>query len=527
MGGHVDVAAYFRHKHNIDLKYPELPCIQLGNARTCIPMEFVVVMGGEHNLASGRPLPEFQQEVTRNAAMLPSMRRDLILQAVRNAQLGPSAALKPCGIDLDFQMLALTGRQLDTPKLRDGNDVMWSSTNYSNSFKTVSPPKFNVSWGLWCFTTQSTPSDEDVSSFAAEFKKRCKAKGMSFADAKFVEWPQEAFYSYFRCYRNREAFSLDMGNAIRDDLQRVAHAHKDLKLLVILLDNSEAITQHIYKLVKLITETEIGAFTTQFVNCKKGIADAEKKLNNLMLKVAPKVPERLTGSRAAFNVALSEPHPLLWKDEGTVIMGADVTHNVAGISVAGVVGSVDSSYASYFHEIRGQSPYTLNTLKQRNRQSEERITDLSSMAQSILEKWRNVNNKLPETIIYYRDGVSDGQFINVLKRELNLLDSAFKNISPTYSPKLVIIVGQKRHQTRLWMQDGFQDVKGKGKEKGKDDKGKGKSKGKDTAQVPPGTVASEGIAEPCRAVAFEFLPGLAARYSRHVRATSCTWTKGS
>ena len=101
--------------------------------------------------------------------------------------------------------------------------------------------------------------------------------------------------------------------------------------------------------------------------------------------------------------------------QGTMIMGADVTHNVAGISVAGVVASVDSSFAthqncheqgvafiqthsflyvlvvrecfdsvpgpepkaSYFHEIRGQSPYTLNTLKQRNRQSEERIIDLT------------------------------------------------------------------------------------------------------------------------------------------------------
>ena len=43
--------------------------------------------------------------------------------------------------------------------------------------------------------------------------------------------------------------------------------------------------------------------------------DAEKKLNNLMLKITPKLPEQPTGSRAAHNVALSEPHPLLRKDE--------------------------------------------------------------------------------------------------------------------------------------------------------------------------------------------------------------------
>ena len=36
-----------------------------------------------------------------------------------------------------------------------------------------------------------------------------------------------------------------------------------------------------------------------------------------------------------------------------------------------------TSEASYFHEIRGQSPYTLNELKVRSRQSEERIVDLA------------------------------------------------------------------------------------------------------------------------------------------------------
>ena len=42
----VNVVDYFWHKHNIRVQYPELPCIQLGNPRNCIPMEFVYVMGG-------------------------------------------------------------------------------------------------------------------------------------------------------------------------------------------------------------------------------------------------------------------------------------------------------------------------------------------------------------------------------------------------------------------------------------------------------------------------------------------------
>ena len=117
---------------------------------------------------------------------------------------------------------------------------------------------------------------------------------------------------------------------------------------------------------------------------------------------------------AAFAAFAALPRSVSLQD--TMIMGADVTHAVAGISVAGVVASTDSNYvapmhlctckmprcqdaktprccgkiailrlfgsfgefeASYFHEIRGQSPFTLNTLKQRKRQSEERIVDLA------------------------------------------------------------------------------------------------------------------------------------------------------
>ena len=60
-----------------------------------------------------------------------------------------------------------------------------------------------------------------------------------------------------------------------------------------------------------------------------------------MLKVTPKVPLTLTTQRPAHNVTLSEPHWLLRKEQATMIMGADVCHGVAGISVAGVVGSTD------------------------------------------------------------------------------------------------------------------------------------------------------------------------------------------
>jgi len=107
------------------------------------------------------------------------------------------------------------------------------------------------------------------------------------------------------------------------------------------------------------------------------------------------------------------------------------------------------------------------------------------MVSSLLHKWRQANgNKLPEVILYYRDGVSNGQFFDVLTRELHQLAEAFGQVGGCgYKPNLAIIVGQKRHQTRLFCEP-------------QDNETSRKYNRKDPAQVPPGTVAGDGIATP-------------------------------
>ena len=101
MGGKVTVEQYFRHKHGLRLEHPDLPCVQVGSATNCVPMEYVYVMGGEHNLEVGKLRQDFQQEVpvlfsalwlqtkvTRKTAMPPTQRRDWILKAHQNRELG-------------------------------------------------------------------------------------------------------------------------------------------------------------------------------------------------------------------------------------------------------------------------------------------------------------------------------------------------------------------------------------------------------------------------------------------------------
>lgn len=234
---------------------------------------------------------------------------------------------------------------------------------------------------------------------------------------------------------------------------------------------------------------------------RKGLCQwqVKRKLNNLMVKIAGKLPRQLDGQGGAHHVHLKTPHSLL--SDGTIVIGADVTHNAAGVSVAGVVASVDASFTVYFHEMRAQTPYVLGGEKLRRRKSEERIIELNCMVEALLCHWRSKSSKgqLPQTVLYYRDGVSDGQFQPVMTFERRQLADAFHRVGgESYNPKLVIIVGQKRHQTRFFPEDlKHEGSKKNGSEASQKGYGKGKKGGLgETSNVPPGTVADLGIARP-------------------------------
>lgn len=57
---------------------------------------------------------------------------------------------------------------------------------------------------------------------------------------------------------------------------------------------------------------------------------------------------------------------------------------------------------------------------------------------------------LPEKIIIYRDGVSDGDLKQVEDIELSDLEESFKSYSGNYRPMVTCIIVQKRINTRVF-----------------------------------------------------------------------------
>jgi len=97
------------------------------------------------------------------------------------------------------------------------------------------------------------------------------------------------------------------------------------------------------------------------------------------------------------------------------------------------------------------SRYSATVRIQQHRQ--EVIHELASMVKELLIQFYVATRFKPTRIIFYRDGVSEGQFSQVLSHELRAIREACMKLEVDYQPGISFIVVQKRHHTRLFCAD--------------------------------------------------------------------------
>lgn len=96
-------------------------------------------------------------------------------------------------------------------------------------------------------------------------------------------------------------------------------------------------------------------------------------------------------------------------------------------SIAALCGSMDSRASRYSASIRVQSGRT------------DIIADLGNMAKELLKTFYQSCGRKPERILFYRDGVSEGQFSQVLRGEVDALRGNIRKINPVLYIHFVFI----------------------------------------------------------------------------------------
>lgn len=196
----------------------------------------------------------------------------------------------------------------------------------------------------------------------------------------------------------------------------------------------------LYATVKTLADCQFGVHTTCMVQ-KKFLEGKVATSANIAMKVNLKM--------GGVNHQLDHSSPVgALKLAHTMIVGYDVTHPtnmVAGKenlpSLVGLVASIDKDLAQW----------PAVTWEQTSRQ--EMLNDkLTEVFMSRLTLWYSQNGyQYPNDIVIYRDGVSEGQFRQVLDVELPMIRKACAKVYPNgQKPRLAIIVSVKRNQTRFY-----------------------------------------------------------------------------
>lgn len=231
------------------------------------------------------------------------------------------------------------------------------------------------------------------------------------------------------------------------------------KLVLVILPRKEA---KLYNRIKYCGDVIYGIHTVCVVGSK--FRGKINRATNLL----ETDPQKFANVALKFNLKLGGVNQSLENSKigiiannKTMVVGIDVTHPSPGSasnapSIASMVASVDGKL--------GQWPAILQIQEARK----EMVSDLGSLLISRLRLWQGSGKgqpqkPLPDNILIYRDGVSEGQYEIVLNNELPLLREACEKIyskpqTKAGTPKISIIVVGKRHHTRFYPTSGEKDV---------------------------------------------------------------------
>lgn len=445
------VAAYFKSTYR-ELRYPNLPCVEVGSKRNYIPVEVCEVMAGQH---CKRKLDENQTSaVVRKAAVPPQERFRNIQDDVRGCIAANKQYLDHFGIRMSDKPLQLTARVLPAPNVvyRDDNlahpnDGAWELTG----MQFLQP----VSMTVWTIVNTCNPRfcpEAAIQNFVSMLMQNGKQLGMNIAPpAKVTNCRPSDDPKRVLCEQKRQ--------------------FKDIQIVFFVLAGSGR-NSPFYSPLKNVAETDLGMVT----QCVTDQSILKKCNRATIVNILQKVNAKLGG----INNAIPKEMKAIVFNRPVIVMGADVTHpaptEMNKPSIAAVVASMDRFAFRYIATFRIQKQNTVAKARI------EIIEDMKNIAKSLLLSFYQVNNVKPEKIIFYRDGVSEGQFSHVQQFELAALRDACRELELGYEPGITFLTVQKRHHTRFMPRNRSD--------------GRGKS-----GNVPPGTVVDTDVTHP---VDFDF-----------------------
>ncbi|KAG8378646.1 hypothetical protein BUALT_Bualt07G0007000 [Buddleja alternifolia] len=434
------VVEYFQETYGFVIQHSQWPCLQVGNTQrpNYLPMEVCKIVEGQRY---SKRLNERQiTALLKVTCQRPQEREYDILQTVHHNAYAEDPYAKEFGIKISEKLAQVEARVLPPPRLKyhdSGREKdclpqvgQWNMMN-----------KRMVNGGIvngWiCINFARNVQDNMARAFCHELAQMCSTSGMSFNPEPVLPVLSGRPDHVERVLKTRFA----------DVVAKLQPHGKELDLLIVILPDNNG---SLYGDLKRICETDLG-IVSQCCLQKHVYKMSKQYLANVSLKINVKVGGRNT----VLVDALSRRIPLV-SDRPTIIFGADVTHPHPGEdsspSIAAVVASQDWPEVTKYAGLVCAQAHRQELIQDlyKTWQDPQRGTMHGGMIKELLISFRRATGQKPQRIIFYRDGVSEGQFYQVLLYELDAIRRACASLEPNYQPTVTFVVVQKRHHTRLF-----------------------------------------------------------------------------
>ena len=427
-GREVSVADYYRVKYKAHLKHANLPLIFAGKGGY-IPMEFAII----------EPMQRYAFKLTpdQTAAMIkiavtrPKERRAAIEKNFQGLQHQADPYLKEYGVEFEPVFTKTQARVLAPPTVNFGQGN--------------ADPKFSGRWDLrgkkfwkqnfaplenWGFIVMDNCVQyQQLQAFAKTFRTTFLGHGG-------------------KC--PKEALLLNVpGDARRDVATAMAWAHGQIQqqrgytqLLFVVVGHKNS--PH-YERLKKSADCRFGILS-QVVNGSAVTNNNGQYHSNVCMKVNAKLGGATSRTMPPWK---SQQRTYFPKERPTMIVGVDISHGSPGTplaSTAAMTMSVDRD-ANRYAAVVETNGYRVEILTPAN---------VHFMFGQLTKQWMaGHENAFPKHVMYFRDGVAEGQFAQVLDQEIREIKNYFRSKAPNAAlPKFTVIVATKRHHIRFFPERG-------------------------------------------------------------------------
>jgi eukaryotic translation initiation factor 2C len=409
-GQMMTVEKYYFDTYKIKLNYASLPCITVNPKKSHIPIECCLIVAGQayrgklNDDQTSKIMDVTRKSPNQNFYNIQSKGK-LLLQHNNNP------LLETIGLNISEEFVAVNARVLPAPTIQFKKSIREPNNgSYNMKGLRLYIPIELKSWAV-LEVIKNGKDEVLVNPFCDNFTNFCKQQELPILSKPDI------FYGDYN---------------LTSLLNKIREIQKNRSYQIIFILAYSKLPKDIYNGIKRLGDTEIGVHTQCVISAKNITKGSPNFYTNIILKVNSKL--------GGTNLKLADNH--FMESQPTIIFGADVTHPAPGSnndckSVAAVVWSMDNTGFQY----DGSWDY------QEGRK--EMITKLDTMVLKGLQDHCKKNPKTPpKRLIFFRDGVSDGQLKQVLDLELPLIKKACA-IANLPNIAITLIVTQKRHNHRF------------------------------------------------------------------------------